>query len=89
MAHEPIAHSSADKPRQPSSVAPPNASDRLDDSGGTHCPRCGGADVRRSRSRGLFDRVVKVFGFVPLRCRACRARYLSPAAPGVESRTHH
>jgi hypothetical protein len=89
MPHEPIAQRSADKPRQPSSAAPPNAGHALEDASGTHCPRCGGGDVRRSRARGLFDRVVKVFGFVPLRCGACRARYLSPAAPGAESWTRH
>jgi hypothetical protein len=41
------------------------------------CPACGRDDVRRSRSKGLFDSLARTLGFRPYRCRACRTRYLS------------
>jgi len=39
------------------------------------CPSCGGHDVRRSHSRGLFDAVLSKFGKFPFRCRACTRRF--------------
>jgi len=42
-----------------------------------NCPACGRDDVRRSRSRGIIDLVIRAFGFRPYRCRACRTRYFS------------
>jgi len=41
------------------------------------CPRCGQDDVRRSRSRGLLDRLAAAAGLEPQRCRACRTRFFS------------
>jgi len=40
-----------------------------------HCPSCGGHDVRRSHSRGLFDAFLSKFGKFPFRCRACTRRF--------------
>jgi len=39
------------------------------------CPSCGGHDVLRSHSRGLFDSLMSRFGKVPFRCRACTRRF--------------
>lgn len=41
------------------------------------CPRCGQDDIRRSRSRGLLDRLAAAAGLKPQRCRACRTRFFS------------
>jgi len=39
------------------------------------CPSCGGHDVRRSHSSGLFDALMSKFGKFPFRCRACTRRF--------------
>lgn len=39
------------------------------------CPSCGGHDVRRSHSRGLFDSFMSKFRKLPFRCRACTRRF--------------
>jgi DNA-directed RNA polymerase subunit RPC12/RpoP len=39
------------------------------------CPRCGAADVRKSRRKGLLDRLTGVFSFTAIRCRSCRHRF--------------
>ena len=38
-------------------------------------PKCGAADVRKSRSSSLVDSVMSTFAFSPLRCRCCRHRF--------------
>ncbi|HTX39666.1 MAG TPA: hypothetical protein VME43_31835 [Bryobacteraceae bacterium] len=39
------------------------------------CPRCGGADVRKSLTKHLLDYIPQIFGFTALRCRRCRHRF--------------
>jgi predicted RNA-binding Zn-ribbon protein involved in translation (DUF1610 family) len=40
-----------------------------------HCPSCGAVDVRESHSRNLIDALMRLFGMVAYRCRACRSRF--------------
>jgi hypothetical protein len=42
------------------------------------CPVCGWTDVRRSMPHGLLDRVVRIVGLVPYRCRSCSHRFYRP-----------
>jgi hypothetical protein len=42
------------------------------------CPVCGWIDVRRSMSRGIVDRLVRIVGLVPYRCRSCGLRFYRP-----------
>jgi hypothetical protein len=39
------------------------------------CPVCGWTDVRRSMPHGFLDRVVRMVGLVPYRCRSCSHRF--------------
>jgi len=39
------------------------------------CPSCGGHDVRRSHSQGMFDAFMSSFRKRPFRCRACGRRF--------------
>ena len=39
------------------------------------CPKCGGFDVRKSRSNTWIDLWVSIFAFTALRCRSCRNRF--------------
>jgi len=41
------------------------------------CPDCKSAICRRSRRRGMQDRVMSAFGFLPWRCGTCQARFYS------------
>jgi hypothetical protein len=55
---------------------------------GPACKACGSTSVRRSR-RSRFDRIVTAFGYLPYRCRDCRARFYlrAPSQPtGKRSR---
>ena len=50
------------------------------------CPKCGGADVRRSRRFKPLDAPLSVAGRKPYRCRQCRTRfYLTDGAAVSES----
>jgi DNA-directed RNA polymerase subunit RPC12/RpoP len=40
-----------------------------------HCPSCGALDVRESHSHNLVDALMRLFGMVAYRCRACRTRF--------------
>lgn len=42
---------------------------------GPRCPLCGWTDVRRSMPKGFLDRVVRIVGLVPYRCRSCGQRF--------------
>jgi transposase-like protein len=40
------------------------------------CPRCGSNLVRRSRRRGMFERIMCALGLIsPFRCEDCDYRY--------------
>jgi hypothetical protein len=40
------------------------------------CPKCGSADIRYSRKRGVLDSVMDVFfSMDAFRCRSCRGRF--------------
>lgn len=39
------------------------------------CPKCGWSKIRRSQRNGIMDRVLRVFGVVPMRCRSCLKRF--------------
>ena len=62
---------------------------------GTHdkfrCPSCGGADIRHSLPRGLWDSFLMAFGKTPFRCRRCERRFYrhtaTPALAEPEART--
>jgi DNA-directed RNA polymerase subunit RPC12/RpoP len=42
------------------------------------CPRCGDSGVRRSRTRGLFDRLLRLLtDWRPFRCEACTHRFMA------------
>jgi hypothetical protein len=43
------------------------------------CPRCGGSDCRRSRTRGPIERVGKLFGLKAWRCETCSRRFMGRA----------
>jgi hypothetical protein len=45
------------------------------------CPNCGGAETRRSKRRGLFDRFASLFGYLPYRCESCDLRFLKRNIP--------
>ena len=45
---------------------------------GPRCPVCGWTDVRRSMPKGFTDRVVRIVGLVPYRCRSCGQRFYRP-----------
>jgi predicted RNA-binding Zn-ribbon protein involved in translation (DUF1610 family) len=49
------------------------------------CPKCGSADIRRSKNEGVVAAFLRIFGRWPYRCRSCRSRfYLVSAAPDDE-----
>lgn len=39
------------------------------------CPKCGSPRVRRSRSRNLTEKIVRIGGGDKFRCRACGLKY--------------
>lgn len=39
------------------------------------CPNCGWMDVRRSMPHSFLDRLVRLIGLVPYRCRSCGVRF--------------
>jgi hypothetical protein len=39
------------------------------------CPKCGSPDKRPSVSVGFFDGFWRALGYLPYRCRSCRARF--------------
>ena len=39
------------------------------------CPRCGWHNTRPSHTSNVIDRVVRVFGLRPYRCRSCGNRF--------------
>lgn len=41
------------------------------------CPDCKSAVCRRSRRRGVRDRILSVFGFLPWRCGTCESRFMA------------
>jgi hypothetical protein len=41
------------------------------------CPSCGGPDVRRSQSHGMWDSIMQMLRKSPFRCRGCRRRFYS------------
>ena len=51
---------------------------------GPRCPVCGWMDVRRSMPRGVLDRVVRIVGLVPYRCRSCGQRFYRPQQDASE-----
>lgn len=42
------------------------------------CPDCGWTDIRRSMPHGVIDRLVRIVGLVPYRCRSCGQRFYRP-----------
>ena len=44
------------------------------------CPQCGGANLRRSRRRGLLERGFSLLGYLPYRCRDCQTRFFRQEA---------
>jgi DNA-directed RNA polymerase subunit RPC12/RpoP len=50
--------------------------------GPPRCPVCGWMDVRRSMPEGFLDRVVRIVGLVPYRCRSCGQRFYRPQQVG-------
>jgi hypothetical protein len=51
---------------------------------GLRCPVCGWMDVRRSMPKGFLDRVVRIVGLVPYRCRSCGQRFYRPQQDAPE-----
>jgi hypothetical protein len=49
------------------------------------CPMCGWMDVRRSTRHGFLDRVVRIVGLVPYRCRSCGQRFYRPQQDAPEA----
>lgn len=45
---------------------------------GPRCPMCGWTDVRRSMPHGFLDRIVRMVGLLPYRCRSCGQRFYRP-----------
>jgi len=45
---------------------------------GLRCPVCGWNDIRRSYPHGFLDRLVRIVGMVPYRCRSCGQRFYRP-----------
>lgn len=45
---------------------------------GPRCPVCGWVDVRRSMPKGVLDRLLRMVGLVPYRCRSCGQRFYRP-----------
>jgi hypothetical protein len=41
-------------------------------------------DVRRSMPKGFLDRVVRIVGLVPYRCRSCGQRFYRPQQDAPE-----
>ncbi len=43
------------------------------------CPECGCEDITRSKRKGIIDKIMSPFGFVPYRCDNyyCHARFYS------------
>jgi DNA-directed RNA polymerase subunit RPC12/RpoP len=52
---------------------------------GPRCPVCGWLDVRRSMPKGFMDRVVRIVGLVPYRCRSCGQRFYRPQQDAPEA----
>ena len=42
------------------------------------CAKCGSSNIRRSVSEGIVDRIFRLFGRRPFRCRDCRQRFHGP-----------
>jgi hypothetical protein len=51
---------------------------------GPRCPVCGWTDVRRSMPHGFVDRIVRIAGLVPYRCRSCGQRFYRPQQDAAE-----
>ena len=41
------------------------------------CPKCGSRDLRFSRTRGTLERLKKIVGIRPFRCRDCHTRFIA------------
>jgi DNA-directed RNA polymerase subunit RPC12/RpoP len=52
---------------------------------GPRCPMCGWIHVRRSTPHGFLDRVVRIVGLVPYRCRSCGQRFYRPQQDAPEA----
>jgi hypothetical protein len=41
------------------------------------CPKCGSAQVSRSKRQGMIEKVISVVGLLPYRCsnHTCRSRF--------------
>jgi ribosomal protein L37AE/L43A len=39
------------------------------------CPNCGSINIRRSHSEGFIDKIMRLTGRRPYRCRDCRDRF--------------
>ena len=54
-----------------------------------NCPVCANPNVRRSRRRGLIDKVKSWFGRRPYRCHTCMHRFFSSVrAISAQNREH-
>ena len=52
------------------------------------CPRCGSTNVRRSRRRGLLERVLlRLLGLRPYRCEDCDERFLHGYSKSADATT--
>ncbi len=49
----------------------------------TMCPTCQSTRVRRSKRRSLRDRIMKLAGMSPYRCRDCQKRFYVNASTDV------
>jgi len=48
----------------------------MQDSHRSHCPRCTGDKIYRSRQRGFFENsILPIMGIRPYRCAGCGNRY--------------
>jgi DNA-directed RNA polymerase subunit RPC12/RpoP len=62
-----------DRKTRPATAPPAAAADV--DLRGVWCLSCGSRYVRNSRRRGLLDRLLFVFGYLPFRCLTCGRRF--------------
>jgi uncharacterized protein with PIN domain len=53
------------------------------------CPKCGGADIRKSRRNTLVDSMMSIFSFSALRCRNCRNRFYRRLWEDAEEEAGH
>jgi len=42
------------------------------------CPHCGSPNIRRARTEGFWDQILKLIGQRAYRCRDCRDRFHGP-----------